>query len=58
MIREAIKARLIETGISQAELARRVGCRKNTINDFLTGKSQLTSKILENVLKLLDLKIK
>lgn len=57
MIREAIKTRLTETGITQAELARRVGCRKATISDFLTGKKNITSKILENVLKLLDLKI-
>lgn len=42
---DRLKARLRARGISQAELARRVGLRQSTINLLFNGKSQNTTRL-------------
>ncbi|MFD1103694.1 helix-turn-helix domain-containing protein [Sphingobium olei] len=42
-----IEQRLGETGISQAELARRVGIRQSTINSLIRGESRTSRSLLK-----------
>lgn len=44
---ERIEARRKEVGLSQAELARRVGIRQSTMNSLIKGNSRTTRSIVE-----------
>ena len=57
MIREICKEKRLSLGITQAELARKVGVRKATISDFENGKANMRSSHLEKVLEILGLNI-
>jgi transcriptional regulator with XRE-family HTH domain len=57
MIREAIKNRRQQLGITQAGLARIVGVRQATISDFERGRHSLSSDTLEKILKELNLNL-
>ena len=56
MIRQKIKQEMHRQGLTISELARRVDCRRATLSDYLNGKHDLGSGILEKVLS--ELKIK
>lgn len=53
MIGQRIKARLDEIGMSEAELARRVGIRQSTINALVLGRSR-SSRHLHEIARELD----
>lgn len=57
MIRETIIARRKELGYTQKNVAELAGVRKATISDFENGKSNLSSNLLEKVMKVLNLTI-
>lgn len=57
MIREAIIARRKELGISQLELAERVGCRPATLSDFEREKKEMRSGLIEKILATLQLEV-
>ena len=57
MIRQTITEALLAQNMSRTELARQLGCRKNTITDFLNEKSGMRSELLEKIFEILKLKI-
>ena len=58
MIRETIKTEMHRQGLTISEVARRVDCRRATLSDYLNGKHELGSGILEKVFDVVKLKVK
>jgi transcriptional regulator with XRE-family HTH domain len=56
-IRELVATKRKEKGISQSELAEKVGVRTATISDYETGKFGISADTLEKVFKVLDIRI-
>lgn len=56
-IQTTIRSAMTTQQISQRKLAALVGCRHATICDFLNGKHNLRSDILEKVIKQLNLNL-
>jgi len=57
MIPETIRKKRLELGISQSELARRIGARRATICEFESGKRGINSKTLGLILKELRIEL-
>ena len=57
MIREKIIHYRKEQGLTQTDLAQKVGVRQATISDFENGKYNLRSDLLEKILIVLNLDI-
>jgi len=57
MINEIIRKKRLELGISQSDLASRIGARKATICEFENGKRGINSKTLELILKELRIEL-
>lgn len=58
MIAETIKQRRKALGITQGELASRLGVRQATISDFERGIMSIRSETLEKIMEILELEIK
>ena len=56
-VREAVKAALGQKGMSQAELARRLGMERGNLNRLLQGKSGQVPEVWQKVLDELGLKL-
>ena len=57
-INEIVRQKRKDLNLTQADLAKRVGTRTATINEFEMDKRSLGSKLLEKVLTELNLDIK
>ena len=57
MIREKITEFRKQQGLTQTDLAQKVGVRQATISDFENGKYNLRSDLLEKILIVLNLDI-
>jgi transcriptional regulator with XRE-family HTH domain len=55
---EICRQRRIEKGITQRNLAEKLGIRKATLSEFETGKRGISSKTLELILKELKIELK
>jgi transcriptional regulator with XRE-family HTH domain len=53
MFREAVEKRMREMGMTQADVCRASGVHTTTLNRWLLGKSQLSERNLEDVVKAL-----
>lgn len=58
MIREAIKKRMQEVGVTQVVLARELGLSRPNLTSFLSGNRPLPLADLERILERLQLTIK
>ena len=57
MIREKIKQARIKAGLSQGQLAEKVGCRTATISDLERGKASAGSELIDKICQILKLKL-
>ena len=55
--RETIRAELVRQGVSQSELARRIGSRQQTVNRYLRGHHDAGSDLVGRMLDALGLTI-
>jgi transcriptional regulator with XRE-family HTH domain len=58
MIRQKIIQEMHRQGLTISELARRVDCRRATLSDYLHGKHELGSGLLEKVFEVVGLRVK
>lgn len=56
MIREKIKTEMKKQGMTAVHLAKVIGCRNATIYDFLNGKKNARSDLVEKIFKTLKIK--
>lgn len=57
MLREKIIKARKEQGLTQKDLAKKVGVRQATISDFERGKTNLNSNTLEKIFEILNINI-
>lgn len=57
LIRQRIRARMQERGLTQAELARQLGIKPPSLAQILSGRRGLVPASLLNVLQALDLQL-
>lgn len=57
MIRQAIVTALKESGITAAELSRRVGITRSPMSQYLSGKGSLSDETKEKIFQELNIKL-